>query len=102
MFKLRYELLRGSQRALKNLRRRDINMLIFVILSSSLTFVFSFNCGSFLVAILKIGVDFLGDSYYLIFDVGATLNLISIHLSLVGLCRDVILDLPLYRRHRYV
>jgi hypothetical protein len=89
MFKLRYELLRGSQRALKNLRRRDINMLIFVILSSSLTFVFSFNCGSFLVAILKIGVDFLGDSYYLIFDVGATLNPKIVRLKFCNLWKNI-------------
>ena len=49
-------------------------MLVFVVLGSSFTLVFSLNSGCFFVAVLKIRVDLLCDSNNLVLHIGDTLN----------------------------
>ena len=50
------------------------DMLRFVVLGSSLTFVFGFLSGSFLVAVLKVRVDIFGDSINLFLQWRQALN----------------------------
>jgi hypothetical protein len=77
-------------------------MLIFVVFSSSFTFVLGFNASSLFVAILELRVDIVCHIDDVILDLGNTLDFIGVHFSLIGLRGDVLFDFPLHRRHRNV
>ena len=49
-------------------------MLGFVILSSAFSLILGFKSGGFLITILEIRVDVLGDAVNLVFDLRQTLN----------------------------
>jgi len=69
-----YKLLTAFWQRLKYLRRWHSDVLRFVILSSAFSLVLGFNSGGFLITILQIGVDVLGDAVNLVFDLRQTLN----------------------------
>lgn len=58
-------------------------MLRLVVLSSTLSLVFSFLGGSLFVALLEVGVDVLGDRINLLLQWGQTLNFVRVHLGRV-------------------
>jgi len=73
------KLLTSFWQRLKHLRRWHSNMLGFIILSSAFSLILGLLSGGFLITILQVRVDVLGDAVNLVLDLRQTLNLVRIH-----------------------
>jgi len=67
-------------------------MLRFVVLSCALSLVLGLLSCGFLVTILQVGVDVLGNAVNLVLDLGKTLDLVWVHFGRIWLRRDVLLE----------